>query len=885
MKYFKVIILFIVGVVLFSCPVDARRIHTSSTIEVISNRSSALPSKLVIAVFDVHGTLLEPTWKQEYGDTYRACTGRDDVEEWIDLNAWSKSTTEILNLIAEVSGKTIEDVEEIYASFYEHYRADNLAEAKPYTLDILRSLNEQNIPIIIITGSSKDVILRQLDEAGLLQYINIENVISQGDLENNLGREIDRREVFRFLQNRLSDYTFAYFDDWNRGMQQIITEGGIVFGLPQGEFESGEWFKNRNLHIASGANYILNGWSGFQDVVNILTANESLAVDIEQIEVGQDLIEEFTQELSIAQDRVVNIEVFVAANRGRDFTVYTRLMGAATYAKADATFPYFPEFQEGDVIVDAGSGTGELAELMALEFRGVRVIELDISHELQERASENQTLTELVYGDAQEINFPPGSIKLKCYFTVGHEIESFGGSMEIALSNTFVELKPGGRIIVRDFVIPSRTEPLYMKLDSTDGLNALPEGLSSDGIDYSTLSTRALFDRFYQEFGDGEAFEYESVMIDGEEYIKIAPEWAYEFYMRKDYTANWRNEIKEKYGYWSLEEAENTLIGLGYENIRAVPEYNDWIIGNRLRGQIGLYEINEDGLLYEVELSPTHMIVVADKPLIDSEVGGQIGTEGAIDVINYQNLFDSITIDSERGIVRIDDNEFLVDMDSVKISSKHVVFELKDREGYVLKIVRSDTRSAHNVFKSMYQIVERQDILDEFGIPYLKVAEFDTAGPPYRYVVQEAALEGSISAADLILNGELSEVDILQIAEIVNRFEKSKQYQLNMNPYAWYRVKNDDGTTQMVYFSGIVYLYDERWEFRYIGLMQWIDKKYLEGAEDYRAVVPSINEYREFYSYDWLDSSSDPIRVWKKYLDKAVWPIERILKIDSNEDN
>ncbi|MDP8216428.1 MAG: hypothetical protein P9L98_03815 [Candidatus Kaelpia imicola] len=260
----KGIILFIVGSVLFSCPADARRVRINyfsdilgNVIEIISGQDSALPNRPVIAVFDVHGTLLEPTWKQEYGDTYRVCTGRDDVEEWIDLNTWSKSTTEILSLIAEVSSKPIKEVEEIYTSFYEHYRADNSAEAKPHALDILRSLKEENIPIIIISGSSKDVILKQLDEAGLLPYIDIDNVIGQVGLEESLGQKIDRREVFRFLQRRFSDYTFAYFDDWNRGMQQIVAEGGIVFGLPQGEFESEEWFKNRSLHIASGAIYRL----------------------------------------------------------------------------------------------------------------------------------------------------------------------------------------------------------------------------------------------------------------------------------------------------------------------------------------------------------------------------------------------------------------------------------------------------------------------------------------------------------------------------------------------------------------------------------------------------------------------------------------------------
>ena len=450
-----------------------------------------------------------------------------------------------------------------------------------------------------------------------------------------------------------------------------------------------------------------------------------------------------------------------------------------------------------------------------------------------------------------------------------------------AMRSTFTELHPGGRVLVRDFVKPSRTGWVYMKINSTDGLDKVPEGTSLEDINYSLLSSRALFDRFYQEFQGGGAFEYESIVINGEEYIKIRPEWAYEFYMRKDYTANWRNEIKEKYSYWSIEEAKSILEDIGYENVRVILEYNDWIFSNRLEGQIELYEMGEDGELHKIELPPTHMLVVADKP---GDIASDTGTTDVLpQAVDYQKLFSTINIDWDKGIVKIGEHEFQVEADSIIVGTKKLIFsfKLKTNPQFVLKVVRSDTRNDHNVFKSMFQIVERQEVLDEFKVPHFSIVESDPEGPPYRYVVQESAPAGALSAAGLILEGALTEEDIHQIAEIVNRVEKSKQWQLDMNPFSWFKVVKEDGSTQMVYAAGKVYLYDEQWEFSRIGLLQWIDKKYVEESINYGAAIPTEREYREFLQ-KWQSDKGNAIEIWKKYLGQSLQPAGRAARYINN---
>lgn len=143
----------------------------------------------------------------------------------------------------------------------------------------------------------------------------------------------------------------------------------------------------------------------------------------------------------------------VAANEHRDYSIYTRSMDAALEVKAHSMFPHFGDIREGSVIVDAGSGTGQMAELAMREFHGARVFALDISHELMERAEDERALTNLMFGDASDQNFPDNSIDVKYFSTSGHEIESFGGtgSMRKAVRNTFRELILEGELLFGTF--------------------------------------------------------------------------------------------------------------------------------------------------------------------------------------------------------------------------------------------------------------------------------------------------------------------------------------------------------------------------------------------------------------------------------------------------
>lgn len=190
------------------------------------------------------------------------------------------------------------------------------------------------------------------------------------------------------------------------------------------------------------------------------------------------------------------------------------------------------------------------------------------------------------------------------------------------------------------------------------------------------------------------------------------------------------------------------------------------------------------------------------------------------------------------------------------------VFEIDKNK--VLKIVRKDSSNLSNAFLSFQQAIEGQKILDEFGINYAKIIDFDKEGYPYRFLIQERI--NGISAAELIRQGDLEEKDIKQMAEVINSFEIDGKWQIDTSPFNWFKVKN-----KMIYTDGSVYKYDDNWSFGRIGLLQWIDPKFVSDTDKQSTKIPSKIE-SEKLAKDWKNLDSKETLWWKKYLHQTVQP-------------
>ena len=245
-------------------------------IEVIGPQKLPSSQRPLLVIFDVHGTLLQPTWQQEYIRTYELCTGRSDGKEWVESNTWGKEREEVLQLISEISGKSIVEVRRIFHEVYRSYRVDGAPELIPGVLNFIKSLAEEGVPIIAVSGSPRDVVLSQLYKAGLLDYIDPEYVVSEQGLKGR--SRVDRANIIQALRKLFPDFTFLYFADWisSSEMKKIAQEDEnfIIFGLPQGECSSQPWLENRKALIEVGANYILRGWADYPYLLTLAKMGE-----------------------------------------------------------------------------------------------------------------------------------------------------------------------------------------------------------------------------------------------------------------------------------------------------------------------------------------------------------------------------------------------------------------------------------------------------------------------------------------------------------------------------------------------------------------------------------------------------------------------------------
>jgi len=226
--------------------------------------------------------------------------------------------------------------------------------------------------------------------------------------------------------------------------------------------------------------------------------------------------------------------------------------------------------------------------------------------------------------------------------------------------------------------------------------------------------------------------------------------------------------------------------------------------------------------------------------------------------IILENLLKSILIGDK--MIKIDEKIFPI-KGMIGQGYHKQVFEIDDdKNDKVIKIVRKDAKNIVSAFLSFKQAIENQEVLKNFGVSYTKILDFDKKGELPRYLIEEKIPQKGVCISELIKNNGLTETDIRQIAEIVNKLEKDKKWQLDMSPFNWFKVGN-----KLVYTGGTVYVYDESWTFVKVGLIQWVDPKFVNESEGQSTKIPSEQEKKEFMT-NWNSLDTVQKKWWKKYL-------------------
>ncbi len=291
------------------------------------------------------------------------------------------------------------------------------------------------------------------------------------------------------------------------------------------------------------------------------------------------------------------------------YEAYFAGMDASMQQKIALTTAHFPVRGR---IADMGSGSGRGTFDLASLYRGLELVGVDINPVSVARSTEQYRRPNLHYvvGDIAAEVFPENSLDGILDSSVLHHVTSFNdfdvNRVFATLDQQVAQLKTGGVIIIRDFVIPRRaSETIYLDL---------PEDGTTEGS-IKDLSTAALFERFAESWRS--SVNYDSPVPyarlpsprAGFARYRVNLRAAAEFVLRKDYRVDWDTEILEEYTYLSQSQFEEAFRGRDLRIVTSMPLWNPWIVQNRFEGRFYLSDLSETPLPFP----PTNYLIVGEK--------------------------------------------------------------------------------------------------------------------------------------------------------------------------------------------------------------------------------------------------------------------------------
>ncbi len=290
---------------------------------------------------------------------------------------------------------------------------------------------------------------------------------------------------------------------------------------------------------------------------------------------------------------------------------------ASYYAGMDKTMrqkvalisSYLPAYGR---VADMGCGSGKGSFDIASLYPQLAVTGVDISPESVAYCRENFKRSNLNFeiGDIAEKVFKSSDMDAILNSSVLHHVTSFNSfdvkKIHQLLDHQISELKPGGILAVRDFVVPEGPGDVELELQSGD-------------LEPSTADLFEIFCRDFKcaDFQQG-GVPYKEVACARAGFRRFRVDFrrATEFLLRKDYRKDWDVELLEEYLYFSQKDFEDAFESRGLRLLLSRPIYNQWIIANRWRNQVYIYDLSGG----EVPYPPTNFMIIGQKVEADAGV-------------------------------------------------------------------------------------------------------------------------------------------------------------------------------------------------------------------------------------------------------------------------
>jgi len=209
----------------------------------------------------------------------------------------------------------------------------------------------------------------------------------------------------------------------------------------------------------------------------------------------------------------------------RGYEVYAAGMEASAADKAKLL-----KFVRPGVIADLGCGTGTVLELLRRKYRTSQFVGVDLSPEMVDRCRKRFPGAEIRQHDISLPLFDDGSIDTIVLCSVMHEVFSYKGYDYSAVRHTLRRcadaLRPGGRLILRDGLKPAREDVVYLSF------------LNEKAYDTFVKFSLDFVNEIHWQLRDSR--------------IMLARKDAMEFLTKYIYEVNWKYEIKEQFGVFTL---------------------------------------------------------------------------------------------------------------------------------------------------------------------------------------------------------------------------------------------------------------------------------------------------------------------------------------------
>jgi len=235
----------------------------------------------------------------------------------------------------------------------------------------------------------------------------------------------------------------------------------------------------------------------------------------------------------------------------RGYEVYAKGMEASAADKAKLL-----KFVRPGVIADLGCGSGTVLELLRRKFRQSWFVGVDLSPEMVERCKKRFPNTDIRRHDITQQIFDPATVDTIVLCSIMHEVFSYNGYDYSFIRKTLRRcadaLKSGGRVIIRDGLKPAREDVVFLSFLNEKSYDA--------------------FVKFSLEFGSSEI-----VWRLRDNRVMVSRKDAMEFLTKYIYEVNWKYEVKEQFGVFTLAGWVDEFRRAGLKVVHQESYLIDWL--------------------------------------------------------------------------------------------------------------------------------------------------------------------------------------------------------------------------------------------------------------------------------------------------------------------